>query len=447
LSRYLSLLLLFSIGCAAYSQKQPSVSAAPSTTATPSDPSGPGLTNLVEGYLAGNSLTTARESVLLGYAAGTHITGNGTGPDDMITVMIGSLAGANLTNLGGADVMIGQKSGLNDLDAREDVFIGIHSATQLTTSSGNVIVGSGAMNAPAAANATAERNVLIGLNVGYGSVAGDKQNNVGIGSYALSNMATTTGNTAVGAYAGNTTTGYNNTAIGLSAGAGTTGFENVAVGANVGRALVSGWSNVMVGSPAPLDTGAFNIMVGANTGGGIHAGNWNVILGQGAGQNSGDISEAILIGRGAGFSSTRGSQIMIGNSAGAMMTSGNTNTLIGSLAGANLVTGSNNTALGDQALVELNGGESNDVAVGGGAQVAAGVSNAIQIGLGENSLPGTIQYLNHTFADSNGRLYSSFHTPTSSSEACPAGSFWDDANFHYVCVATNTIRRVALSAF
>lgn len=38
-------------------------------------------------------------------------------------------------------------------------------------------------------------------------------------------------------------------------------------------------------------------------------------------------------------------------------------------------------------------------------------------------------------------------TPKGSSAPCVAGEAWDDANFHYVCVARNTIKRVALSSF
>jgi hypothetical protein len=38
-------------------------------------------------------------------------------------------------------------------------------------------------------------------------------------------------------------------------------------------------------------------------------------------------------------------------------------------------------------------------------------------------------------------------TPASSSAVCSAGDFTDDANYHYVCVAANTWKRVALSSF
>lgn len=39
------------------------------------------------------------------------------------------------------------------------------------------------------------------------------------------------------------------------------------------------------------------------------------------------------------------------------------------------------------------------------------------------------------------------HTPSSSSETCTTGDSFDDANYHYVCVATDTLKRVALSGF
>ncbi|MCT6842817.1 MAG: hypothetical protein M3Z93_06805, partial [Commensalibacter sp.] len=38
-------------------------------------------------------------------------------------------------------------------------------------------------------------------------------------------------------------------------------------------------------------------------------------------------------------------------------------------------------------------------------------------------------------------------TPSSSSAPCASGEFADDANYHYVCVAPNKWKRVALSNF
>ncbi len=44
-------------------------------------------------------------------------------------------------------------------------------------------------------------------------------------------------------------------------------------------------------------------------------------------------------------------------------------------------------------------------------------------------------------------FHAALSTPASSTDTCSAGDFKDDANFHYVCVAANTWKRVALSAF
>ncbi|WP_426235886.1 hypothetical protein [Pararhizobium sp. DWP1-1-3] len=47
----------------------------------------------------------------------------------------------------------------------------------------------------------------------------------------------------------------------------------------------------------------------------------------------------------------------------------------------------------------------------------------------------------------DGKLQAPLQTPASSAAACTAGQFMNDANYHYVCVATNTWKRAALTAF
>ncbi len=46
-----------------------------------------------------------------------------------------------------------------------------------------------------------------------------------------------------------------------------------------------------------------------------------------------------------------------------------------------------------------------------------------------------------------GRVGVALSTPASSTDSCSTGQIWADANFVYVCVAPNTIKRAALSAF
>ncbi len=48
---------------------------------------------------------------------------------------------------------------------------------------------------------------------------------------------------------------------------------------------------------------------------------------------------------------------------------------------------------------------------------------------------------------STGVYSETLYTPASSSAACTAGMFADDANYHYVCIAANVWKRVALSSF
>lgn len=45
------------------------------------------------------------------------------------------------------------------------------------------------------------------------------------------------------------------------------------------------------------------------------------------------------------------------------------------------------------------------------------------------------------------RFLGNLYTPPNSSDSCRPGQFWDDQNYHYVCVARNTIKRIALSSF
>jgi hypothetical protein len=82
------------------------------------------------------------------------------------------------------------------------------------------------------------------------------------------------------------------------------------------------------------------------------------------------------------------------------------------------------------------------------------VSNALDIG-NENCGSGKLLEIGageqFTVDTSGNAIALSYHerltTPASSSAPCSAGDFTDDANFHYVCTATNTWKRVALSAF
>jgi hypothetical protein len=59
--------------------------------------------------------------------------------------------------------------------------------------------------------------------------------------------------------------------------------------------------------------------------------------------------------------------------------------------------------------------------------------------------PGTVLGVN--FLQATSTLGAPISTPSSSSATCIAGQLWSDANFVYICTATNTIKRAALASF
>ena len=75
--------------------------------------------------------------------------------------------------------------------------------------------------------------------------------------------------------------------------------------------------------------------------------------------------------------------------------------------------------------------------------ICAGTSGQFTVNDGGNVSAATVSATTGAGAGFQEALY----TPASSTAACTAGQFADDANFHYVCVAANTWKRVALSSF
>ncbi|MFT8346620.1 hypothetical protein [Gluconobacter oxydans] len=69
-------------------------------------------------------------------------------------------------------------------------------------------------------------------------------------------------------------------------------------------------------------------------------------------------------------------------------------------------------------------------AIGSGPATLAAISNA-----------GGLAYFQAA------QYHENLYTPSSSTASCTAGDFVDDANYHYVCVADNSWKRVALSTF
>ena len=161
--------------------------------------------NTALGYNALNGVTSGQHNTGIGYGAGGFMT---TGADN---TLVGYFSGFNITD-GLRNTLIGYESGYSISTADDIVAVGYNAGRN--SGAGSVWIGSGSGDAG----------------------TGGTSSSVGIGKNSLT-KATSYGNTAVGANAGEEiTTGQNNTLIGRDAGAFstylTTGTNNTIIGFN-----------------------------------------------------------------------------------------------------------------------------------------------------------------------------------------------------------------------
>lgn len=225
--------------------------------------------------------------------------------------------------------------------------------------------------------------------------------------------------TGVGEQALQLNTGLNNTAIGRQAGKSNTGYQSVFVGSSTGSGN-SGNDVVAVGHIAGVGNNQNDVTaVGAFAGASNH-GSELTAFGKYAG-NSNEGAEATVIGWEAGRSNT-----------------GDSLTAVGLLAGKDNV-GNNNTVIGRGTVVD--GSFENSSAIGSGA--AAGASNRVQLGNGnvDSLVLGDQPILLGDL------LQAKTNTPASASATGVAGTICWDADYIYICVATDIWKRVAIATW
>jgi hypothetical protein len=351
-----------------------------------------GEDSVIIGYKAAPNATSAREDVIIGQEAGYSLTGccSGTTPEDSVVVLIGSLAGAGITNNGTIDsVMIGQKAGVSDVTSGEDTMVGNHVANGISRSSADTILG---YNAWASTGYfTSMYDTIVGAGAG-GSFPGGFASayNTGVGFEVFSS---------------------------LGMGGGTGGQYNTALGAMAGASITSGTFDTCIGS---MTCGT------SSEGEGIMTGSYNVFL------NSQQLRATTVSNNFVAMD-------------GGSLTTGSDNVIISQY--ASVSSGYGDVCLGMASCHFMGGSETNDVAVGFDANVASGVSYAVDLGGGINTQSGTLAFDGFSFLNMSGMFTETPTTPSSSSASCTAGQFTDDTNYHYACVAANTWKRVALSSF
>jgi hypothetical protein len=246
--------------------------------------------------------------------------------------------------------------------------------------------------------------------------------NVRSGLLALSKVSTGKYNTAVGRWAMvNNTTGEQNSAYGVDAlYTNTSGFGNVALGSHAMVYNTTGSNNVGIGiqtlegDPAG-GTGSFNTAVGAQALSNFTSAGLNVAMGANAGLGITTGSNNVFVGSNSGITDTPANKSITGN----------VNTYVGYGTGPAVAGGtiSNSTAIGNGALVDRN----NSAFIGNSSVTYAQLGSVFQ-------------------ADATGIRFSSA-APASATAVGIAGTVTWDSSYIYVCVATNTWKRVAIATW
>ena len=198
-----------------------------------------------------------------------------------------------------------------------------------------------------------------------------------------------------------------------------------------------------VGAGAVDDPAHINVFIGAQAGADNTTGNQNVFIGNGAGGSNVTGYGIVFIGRSAGgsFSGSGYGHTCVGDRAGFSLLSGYGNTFLGSSAGRLTDTGQYNTYVGQQAG-RLNFSGSHNIMIGRATEAPTDTtSNYLNIGdvITGDMVAGPITV---------GPLFATpTHTPSSAADTGTAGTVTWDSGFVYVCVATDTWKRVAIATW
>jgi hypothetical protein len=451
------------------------------------------------GVDAGRFPTTSRSVYIgdrsgRGVAASTNTLNIGIGYDSLYGVTSGSqniaIGPSSLSSLttGANNTAIGYQAGLNLTTGSDNTFIGTTSgATGVVTGSSNVGIGTDASKSIT----SGASNIGIGKKALFSVTTGNR--NVGIGESAgeLNNNATGQ-NTFVGYFAGYANTGQWNTMLGFQAGRNNTGSSNVYIGQAASQSNVNGANNISIGASSNVlaTTGSFNISIGTETHRSYTGAN-SIAIGYQAGYSVTTGSSGIYLGYRAGLFTTTGAlNTFIGVESGRSVATGGFNTAVGSntmsLAGTAAannaavgyfalrnVTGTGNTAVGFQAGLDVTSGASNTF-IGYDADVGDPThSNVVSIGRGATSTTsneltiGSTTYPINSMrlgvqssgnplvtADATNLAFkgqtigiATTKTPASASDTGTTGMICWDADYLYVCTATDTWKRTALTTW
>ena len=388
------------------------------------------------------------------------------------------------------NIVIGEGAGPILSTGDDCIFIGKGSGNKTTNGLGNIGIGSGSTNA-------GFYTTFVGHQSGGFNSGGSSSNNnsSGLGYQCLNNLNSGSDCTAVGYRAGYVNGGgdsncYFGSGAGLTQGAGNgclfigkgadTNLANSKYRIALGNDAVCDLDNHMVIGSGTLATTVTAIKPGYNA---------DVSGGCDLGSTSNKFKDAYLYGTvDAGSYSEGGVEIetikkiatgnlVAGDGAGALLSSGSSNILIGDGSGAAITTSNNNVCIGVGAGALATG--NHNVCIGTNSLCSAGVSFGVAIGynarcttshhvvFGEDisyNTPACIRSGCPSYTDlgatnfkfknahfsgviDTGSIVVDTSTPASATATGTAGTITWDADYIYVCTATDTWKRVGISTW
>ena len=262
------------------------------------------------------------------------------------------------------------------------------------------------------------------------------------------------------------TTDFNGTVVlsirSISTSSASSTFANSASTSNIEVRASNITSNTFIGlsNGRRNTTGANNTFIGQFTGISNTTGAGNTIIGAFAGQSNTIAFDNTFVGTNTGANNTASLNTFLGANAGAFNTTGISNTFVGRAAGQSNTTGSSNVMFGQNAGRFITGGSTantisnNSIFIGDNTRAGAdGQNNQIVIGTGTTGLGTNTTIIGTTSTTITGlygniRLVSGMGTaPASSTATGTTGDIVVTAGFIYVCTATNTWVRTALTTW
>tara|TARA_B100000902_G_scaffold67346_2_gene73579 strand:- start:96 stop:2576 length:2481 start_codon:yes stop_codon:yes gene_type:complete len=306
---------------------------------------------------------TGSQNILIGKHAGTDLTSGSN------NICLGKEAGGNLTS-GTDNICIGRDTGMAALTTNSDaVYIGRRAGQHC--SSQNIGIGFQAMQQQAGSN---------NIGIGYNSLKGGSSNtgrngNVAIGYHAMPSTSSASYNCAIGWTAGQgVSTGQFNVFMGYQTGIShSTGNRCIFIGDRTGYSNTTADYNIGIGSLAIYGscTATHNIGIGYEclyegpNGNGTdndNGGRYNVCMGYRCGKWISTGTKNVYMGYMAGQGTTHTTgykNIFIGSVAGEKIETGYRNICIGTNCGMRLKTGNQNTIIGDYAGQYINSASNN----------------------------------------------------------------------------------------